>query len=107
LTPGRASCLHAGGRLGEGADREPELASAKAEIGLVRERFFTPRLPVTSYEELNAWLLDRCVAYTKAHKHPELQIGRQQKRLVAVKWGMGRHPRILPSSAQDMNPTGC
>jgi hypothetical protein len=23
-------------------------------------------------EELNAWLLDRCVAYAKAHKHPEL-----------------------------------
>jgi hypothetical protein len=38
----------------------------------VRERFFTPRLRVTSYEELNAWLLDRCVAYAKAHKHPEL-----------------------------------
>ena len=25
-----------------------------------------------SYEELNAWVLDRCVAYAKAHKHPEL-----------------------------------
>jgi hypothetical protein len=32
----------------------------------------TPRLRVASYEELNAWLLDRCVAYAKAHKHPEL-----------------------------------
>jgi hypothetical protein len=39
---------------------------------VVRERFFTPRLRVTSYEELNAWLLDRCVAYAKAHQHPEL-----------------------------------
>jgi hypothetical protein len=38
----------------------------------VRERFFTPRLRVASYDELNAWLLDRCVAYAKAHKHPEL-----------------------------------
>jgi hypothetical protein len=38
----------------------------------VRERFFTPRLRVASYEELNAWLLDRCVAYAKAHRHPEL-----------------------------------
>jgi hypothetical protein len=38
----------------------------------VRERFFTPRLRVASYEELNAWLLDRCVAYAKAHNHPEL-----------------------------------
>ena len=42
------------------------------QVGVVRERFFTPRLRVASYEELNAWLLDRCVAYAKAHKHPEL-----------------------------------
>ena len=41
-------------------------------MGLVRERFFTPRLKVASYDELNAWLLDRCIAYAKAHKHPEL-----------------------------------
>src|SRR5262249_6200034 len=33
---------------------------------------FTPRLRVTSYDELNAWLLDRCVAYAKANRHPEL-----------------------------------
>lgn len=38
----------------------------------MRERFFTPRLRVSSYEELNALLLDRCVAYAKAHKHPEI-----------------------------------
>ena len=25
-----------------------------------------------SFDELNAWLLDQCVAYAKAHKHPEL-----------------------------------
>jgi hypothetical protein len=39
----------------------------------VRERFFTPRLRVKSYEELNAWLLDRCIAYAKAHRHPEFR----------------------------------
>jgi hypothetical protein len=38
----------------------------------VRERFFTPRLRVASYEELNGFLLDRCIAYARAHKHPEL-----------------------------------
>lgn len=37
----------------------------------MRERFFTPRLRVKSYEELNALLLDRCVAYARAHRHPE------------------------------------
>jgi transposase len=40
-----------------------EKGQVENQVGLVRERFFTPRLRVTSYEELNAWLLDRCVAY--------------------------------------------
>jgi len=38
----------------------------------VRQRFFTPRLRFKSYEEMNAWLLDQCIAYAKAHRHPEL-----------------------------------
>ena len=42
------------------------------QVGLVRERFFTPRLRFKSYDELNAWLLDKCVAYAKAHRHPEI-----------------------------------
>ena len=49
-----------------------EKGQVENQVGMVRERFFTPRLRVASYEELNAWLLDRCVAYAKAHKHPEL-----------------------------------
>ena len=49
-----------------------EKGQVENQVGLVRERFFTPRLRVTSYDEPNAWLLDRCVAYAKAHKHPEL-----------------------------------
>ena len=49
-----------------------EKGQIENQVGVVRERFFTPRLRVTSYEELNAWLLDRCVAYAKAHNHPEL-----------------------------------
>jgi len=35
----------------------------------VRERFLTPRLRFRSYEEMNAWLLDRCIAWAKAHRH--------------------------------------
>jgi hypothetical protein len=31
----------------------------------VRERFFTPRLRYKNLDELNAWLLDKCVAYAK------------------------------------------
>src|ERR1700688_2101215 len=49
-----------------------EKGQVEIQVGVVRERFFTPRLRVASYEELNAWLLDRCVAYAKAHKHTEL-----------------------------------
>ena len=50
-----------------------EKGQVENQVGLVRERFFTPRLRVKSYEELNAWLLDKCVAYAKAHRHPELR----------------------------------
>jgi hypothetical protein len=49
-----------------------EKGQVENQVGLVRERFFAPRLRVKSYEELNAWLLDKCVAYAKAHKHPEI-----------------------------------
>src|SRR3712207_2706394 len=48
-----------------------EKGQVENQVGLVRERFFTPRLRVKSYDELNAWLLDRCVTFAKAHKHPE------------------------------------
>jgi transposase len=48
-----------------------EKGQVENQVGLVRERFFTPRLRVKSYDELNAWLLDKCIAYAKAHKHPE------------------------------------
>ena len=42
------------------------------QVGLVCERFFTPRLRFKSYDEMSAWLLDKCIAYAKAHRHPEL-----------------------------------
>ena len=49
-----------------------EKGQVENQVGLVRERFFTPRLRFKTYDELNAWLLDRCVAYAKAHPHPEV-----------------------------------
>ena len=48
-----------------------EKGQVENQVGLVRERFFTPRLRVKNYEELNAWLLDQCVAHARAHRHPE------------------------------------
>ena len=52
LTPPRRSRrLHAGVGLGERPGGEPR-------SGLVRERFFTPRLRFKTCDELNAWLMD-------------------------------------------------
>jgi transposase len=50
-----------------------EKGQVENQVGLVRERFFTPRLRVKSFDELNAWLLDQCVAYARAHRHPEIR----------------------------------
>lgn len=49
-----------------------EKGQVENQVGLVRERFFTPRLRFKTLDELNAWLLDRCIAHAKAHRHPEL-----------------------------------
>src|SRR5277367_3312128 len=48
-----------------------EKGQVENQVGLVRERFFTPRLRVKTYDEMNAWLLDKSIAYAKAHPHPE------------------------------------
>ena len=48
-----------------------EKGQVENQVGLVRERFFTPRLRVKSFEELNGWLLDQCIAFAKGHPHPE------------------------------------
>jgi transposase len=48
-----------------------EKGQVENQVGLVRERFFTPRLRFKSYDELNAWLLDKCFSWAKAHAHPE------------------------------------
>ncbi len=67
-----------------------EKGQVENQVGLVRERFFTPRLRVNNFEELNAWLLDKCVAYAKAHRHPE-----QADRTV---WEVfeAERPRLVP-----------
>src|SRR5689334_14677539 len=48
-----------------------EKGQVENQIGVLRERFFKPRLRFKSYAELNAWLLDQCVSYAKGHPHPE------------------------------------
>jgi transposase len=48
-----------------------EKGQVENQVGNVRERFFSPRLRVKSDEELNDWLIDRCIAHAKAQPHPE------------------------------------
>src|SRR5438445_2303485 len=48
-----------------------EKGQVENQVGHVRERFFTPRLRFKTYDELNAWLLEKCIAYAKTHAHPE------------------------------------
>ncbi len=50
-----------------------EKGQVENQVGLARERFFTPRLRFKTYDELNAWLLDQCIVYAKAHRHPEMR----------------------------------
>lgn len=48
-----------------------EKGQIENQVGLVRERFFTPRPRFKTLEDLNGWLADKCVSYAKAHRHPE------------------------------------
>jgi transposase len=49
-----------------------EKGQVENQVGFSRERFFTPRLRFKGYEEMNDYLLDRCIAHARAHRHPEL-----------------------------------
>jgi hypothetical protein len=49
-----------------------EKGQVENQVGLVRQRFFTPRLRFKTYDEMNAWLTDKCIAHAKAHRRPEL-----------------------------------
>ena len=49
-----------------------EKGQVESQVGTVRQRFFSPRLRVKSYAELNALLIDKCIAWAKANRHPEM-----------------------------------
>lgn len=50
-----------------------EKGQVENQVGVVRRRLFVPRPKFKSYAELNAWLEDRCLAWAKAHPHPEMR----------------------------------
>jgi len=50
-----------------------EKGQVENQVGVVRQHFFTPRLKFESFEELNAWLADKCISFAKVQRHPEQQ----------------------------------
>ena len=79
-----------------------EKGQVENQVGLVRERFFTPRLRFKSYDELNAWLLDKCLAWAKAHR-PSRAAGADDlggvRRGTAEAHSLSRPLRRLPCAA--------
>jgi transposase len=47
-----------------------EKGQVENQVGFVRRRLFSPRLKFKSYEELNAWLTERCIVLAQTHPHP-------------------------------------
>jgi hypothetical protein len=72
--PGGKTLPRRAGGLHPGLERKGQVENP---FGLVRERFFTPRLRFKTYEEMDAWLLDKCIAYAKAHPHPHPELAGQ------------------------------
>ena len=80
------------------------MASGQVEnqVGVVRRRFFVPRPKFKSFDELNAWLLDRCIAWAKAHPHPEMSDKTTweafEERAFVRHWSEdnGERPRLVP-----------
>jgi len=47
-----------------------EKGQVENQVGVVRRRFFTPRLKVKDFTQLNSYLLERCLMWAKAQRHP-------------------------------------
>src|ERR1044072_3089610 len=85
-----------------------EKGQVENQVGLVRERFFTPRLRFKTYDELNAWLTDKCIAFAKAHKHPELTeqtiwevFGAERPKLIPYAGGFDGFYAVTAAGSQD------
>ena len=48
-----------------------EKGQVENQVGVVRKRFFAPRPSFKTLEDLNGWLLDKCIAYARTQPHPE------------------------------------
>jgi len=50
-----------------------EKGQVENQVGVVRRNFFTPRLKVKNFEELNTHLMECCITWAKTHRHPEIK----------------------------------
>ncbi|ACI92110.1 integrase, catalytic region [Afipia carboxidovorans OM5] len=79
-----------------------EKGQVENQVEPVRERFFTPRLRFKKLDELNAWLLDRCIAYAKAHHQSGTgrsdDLGRVRSRTAEAR-SLCRPVRLIPRGA--------
>jgi len=50
-----------------------EKGQVENQVGVVRRNFFTPRLKVINFEELNTHLMECCISWAKTHRHPEIK----------------------------------
>ena len=48
-----------------------EKGQVENQVGLVRERFLSPRVAFKTLADLNGWLADKCVEYAREQPHPE------------------------------------
>lgn len=49
-----------------------EKGQVENQVGLVRRRFFTPKIKVRDFKELNEILQEQCIIWAKGHRHPTL-----------------------------------
>ena len=47
-----------------------EKGQVENQVGLARRRFFTPKIKIGNFRELNEILKENCIKWAKSHKHP-------------------------------------
>jgi len=50
-----------------------EKGQVENQVGLVRRRFFNPKIKVNDFDQLNAYLMEKCIGWAKTQRHPERQ----------------------------------
>jgi transposase len=48
-----------------------EKGPVENQVGILRGRFFKPRLKFAKFTDMNSWLLEQCVLRARGHPHPE------------------------------------